>query len=234
MLVVALAVLAGAIVQGVVGLGLGLLGAPVVTLLEPSLMPGLLLLLAMVLPLVTLSRERADIDWSGLTWSVPPRVVGTAVGVWLVASVSDRVLSGAIAVVVLGAVLVTARAVVVPIDRRSLLVAGLVSGVTGTTSSIGGPPIALLYQHRPPRQVRTTMAVYFVLGAGLSLVGLTLTGEITERELRLAALMLPVLVAGTLIAGVLRARVPSRAFRLAVLCVCTASAVTLLVRALVG
>ncbi|HEY7045362.1 MAG TPA: sulfite exporter TauE/SafE family protein, partial [Nocardioidaceae bacterium] len=55
--VLALAVFTGATVQGLVGLGIGLVAAPVTTLLEPSLMPALLLWLAFVMPVVTLARE---------------------------------------------------------------------------------------------------------------------------------------------------------------------------------
>jgi uncharacterized protein len=39
-LVAGIAVAMGALVQGGVGLGLGLIAAPVVTLLDPALMPG--------------------------------------------------------------------------------------------------------------------------------------------------------------------------------------------------
>ena len=54
--VLAATLVVGAAVQGLVGLGLGLVAAPVVTLLEPSLMPDLLLWLALLLPLVTLGQ----------------------------------------------------------------------------------------------------------------------------------------------------------------------------------
>ena len=60
-----LAVLAGAVVQAVVGLGIGLVAAPVITLLAPQLMPGVLISLAFVLPMITLAEERRDIDWHG-------------------------------------------------------------------------------------------------------------------------------------------------------------------------
>ena len=39
------------------------------------------------------------------------------------------------------------------------LVAGFASGITDR-DSIGGPPIAIVYQHRPAQEIRTTMAVY--------------------------------------------------------------------------
>ena len=79
--VIVTALLVGAVVQSVVGLGLGLVAAPVVTLVEPSVMPELMLWLAVAMPLVTLAGEREDIDWRGLAWAFPPRCVGTVGGV---------------------------------------------------------------------------------------------------------------------------------------------------------
>src|SRR5690349_13243676 len=48
-----LAVLVGATVQSSTGLGLGLVAAPVLTALDPSLMPGSILAISAVLPLLT-------------------------------------------------------------------------------------------------------------------------------------------------------------------------------------
>ena len=48
--ILAVAITTGALVQGTLGLGLGLVAAPVVTLVDASLMPELMLWLAAVLP----------------------------------------------------------------------------------------------------------------------------------------------------------------------------------------
>jgi uncharacterized membrane protein YfcA len=228
------ALVVGAFVQSTVGIGLGLVAAPVVTLAAPSLMPGGMLMVVVLLPLVTLARERDDIDWSGLGWAFPARVVGTAVGVWVVASVDDRQLGVAVGAMVLAAVLLTWRTVVVPVNRGTLSAAGFVSGVTGTASSIGGPPLALLLQHRAPRQIRTTLAVYFLAGSLLSLAGLLVAGELTREELAFAATAVPALVVGFALSGPLRRRLPEHVVRPLVLLVSGASAVVLLVRSLVG
>lgn len=234
LVVIAVALLVGTFVQSVVGLGLGLVAAPVITLLAPQLMPGTMLMLASVLPVVTLAREREEIDWHGLGWSLPARVVGTFVGVAVVALASDRQLGVGIGLIVLAAVLLTARTIVVPINRGTLSTAGFVSGITGTATSIGGPPFALLYQHRPPRQIRTTMAVFFLIGAVMSLAGLGVAGELTLEELSVAALMVPALVVGFAISGPLRRRLPAEVVRPLVLLVSGVSSLVLVVRSLVG
>jgi uncharacterized protein len=121
----------------------------------------------------------------------------------------------------------------VPITRSSLGTAGFVSGVTGTATSIGGPPFALLYQHRPPPQIRSTMAVYFVVGAAISLVGLSLSGDLELHQLAVAGLLLPALGLGVLVGAPLRRALPAHRVRPAVLLVSAASALVLVVRSLV-
>lgn len=232
--VVLAAVVLGAFVQSAVGIGLGLVAAPVVTLVAPQLMPGGMLMVVVLLPLVTLARERADIDWRGLGWAFPARVLGTAVGVWVVASVDDRQLGLAVGAMVLAAVLLTWRTVVVPVNPGSLSAAGFVSGITGTASSIGGPPLALLLQHRAPRQIRTTLAVSFLLGSLLSLAGLGLAGELQRDELLFATAAVPALVVGFASSGPLCRQLPADVVRALVLLVSGASALALLVRSALG
>jgi uncharacterized membrane protein YfcA len=234
LVVIGLAMLTGALVQTTVGLGLGLVAAPVVTLVAPQLMPGTLLLTVSILPLMTLARERDDIDWAGLGWSLPTRILGTAVGVLLVASLTVSQLGALVGAMVLLAVLLTAGAVVVPVTRGTLAGAGFLSGITGTTSSIGGPPMALLLQHRPPRQLRTTLAVYFLVGAAMSLVGLVLAGQMTLLQVLVAAVMVPVLLVGAESSRLLRARLRPEVVRPLVLVVCGVAAVVLLTRSLLG
>ncbi len=232
--ILAAAVLVGAVVQGTVGLGLGLVAAPVAALVAPSLMPELMLWLAFAMASQTMVTEHRGTDWHGLGWALPPRVVGTAVGVWVVAIASDRLIGLAVGGMVLLSVLLTVRTVTLPVNRVTLPAAGFVSGITGTATSIGGPPLAILYQHHPPRVLRPTLAAYFVAGAALSLLGLGLVGELRLDVLLLALLLCPLLLIGITLSVPVRRRLPGQAVRAAVLVVCAASALALLVRSLVG
>lgn len=232
LVVIALVVVLGAALQNLVGLGLNLVSAPVLALLEPDLVPTLPLVLAVALPALTLVRDHDDIDWRGLAWVMPARLPGSVLGVVLLAWLSDRQLGLAVGVMVLVAVALTIRAFEVPTTRAWLLLAGLVSGVTGTTTSIGGPPVALLYQHRPPPQIRSTLAVFFALGALLSLLVLGVGGQLSWDGVLLAVVLVPALVVGTLAGAPLRPVLPGPATRWAVLAICAASALVLLVRSL--
>lgn len=224
----------GATVQSLVGLGLGLVAAPVTTLLAPALMPALLLWLAFLLPVVTLAREHHRIDWRGLSWSLTARAPGTVVGVVFVGWFSAREMGIAVGSMVLLSVLLTIRAVHLPVNRGTLVTAGFISGVTGTTTSIGGPPMAILYQHHEPVQIRSTLAVYFFFGAGFSLVGLGIAGSLDLRTLLLAVLMVPCLFLGFAASRLLHRVVPGHHIRSGVLLVCGLSAVVLLVKSVTG
>jgi uncharacterized membrane protein YfcA len=232
--VVAVVLVLASAVQTLVGLGLGLVGAPVVTILDPSLMPELMLVLAALLPLLTLLRSHDEVDWGGLAWVLSARVPGTAIGVLLLAFFSDRYLGVAVALMVLLAVALSLVAVRVPVRPATLVVAGLVSGAAGTATSIGGPPVALVYQHRSPAQIRSTLAVLFTAGAAMSMVGLWVGGHFEVRQLLLALLLTPCLAVGTWAGGRLQGVFPDSRIRYAVLAVCAASAIVLLVRSLLG
>ena len=228
--ILAVAVLVGAVVQGTVGLGLGLVAAPVAALVAPDLVPELLLWLAFAMGAQTLVTEHRGTDWRGLGWALPPRAIGTAAGVWVVAVASDRVIGLAVGAMVLLSVLLTVRTVRLPVNRVTLPVAGLVSGVTGTATSIGGPPLAILYQHHHPSVLRPTLAAYFAAGAALSLVGLGVAGELRLDVLLLSLVLCPLLLVGVVLSVSVRRRLPRELVRTAVLVVCAASALALLVR----
>ena len=232
LLVIAVAVLIGSVVQGLVGLGVGLVSAPVVTLLAPDLMPGTLLWMGLLTPALTLVTDRRDVDWRGMAWGVPARIPGTVLGVFLVGWFTHRELGIAVGLMVLVSVLVTWRAVRLPINHATLVAAGFLSGVGATTTSIGGPPIAVLYQHQPARQIRNTLAVYFALGAIISLVALAISGDLSWHQTAVAGVLAPGVPIGLWLSGVLRRRLDVRSIRTGVLLVCAASAVVLVARSL--
>ncbi len=121
-----------------------------------------------------------------------------------------------------------------PVTRRSLGTAGFIGGVTGTATSIGGPPLAIVYQHHSAAEIRASMAAYFCLGGLVSLVGLGAGGQFHLHDLYAAVLLAPALLLGHAVAGPLRHRLDPRHTRSAVLVICGASAVVLLVRSVFG
>ncbi|MEW1844717.1 sulfite exporter TauE/SafE family protein [Nonomuraea angiospora] len=225
-----LAVFVGAIVQGGVGFGLALAAAPVLTMLQPDLMPGAIQVVNLTLPLFTLAAEWRTVDWRGLGFAVLGRVPGGVIGAVIVVYVSPYARGVFVAVMVLVAVALTARALSVPRNGVTLASAGFVSGITGTATGIGGPPMGLVYQHAKGPQIRATLAMFFFLSAAQSLVILAVVDELPARALTTGAVLIVPMVLGFLLSGPLRRYLDGGKVRVAVLVVAAASAVALLVQ----
>lgn len=226
--------LVGALVQGTVGYGMNLVAAPVMALLDPALVPIPLLVVSSVHGMLAAVREFRHADWRGVAWYLPGRLTGMALGVWIVATLPSRPFSLVVGVAVLICValsLATWKPVPTP---RTLLVAGVASGTFGTAATIGGPPIALVYQHERGPRIRATLAVTFMVGSLTSVAGLAAGGQVHGRPLLDAVWLLPFLVAGFALSGPLRRHVDAGRMRTAVLSVAAISAVALIVRAAAG
>jgi hypothetical protein len=229
-----LVVAVGALVQGAVGFGLALVAAPLLAILDPALVPVPLLALVTGHALLALRRERGETDWRGVGWALLGRLPGIALGVLVVATLPERPFAAVVAVTVLGAALLSVSRWRPRPTAPALVAAGLVSGIGGTATSIGGPPVALLYQDSGGPRVRATLAAYFTAGALLSLAGLATAGQVTGDALRTAALLAPFMLVGFALSGPAR-RVLDRGWtRPAVIGISVVAAVVLLGRTLLG
>lgn len=223
---------AGACLQGSIGFGLGLLGAPVLALVDPRFVPGPLIAVGVVLTLGVLHRERRSLRLGVVRWAMLGRVVGSAGGAAAVAAVSERALGMLFAVLILTAVALSVAGRQVVPEPRTLLGAGILSGFMGTAVSVGGPPLALVYQRERGPELRATMAAFMVFGALVSLAMLVLFGQFGLVQLRLSVLLVPGAVAGFTASRFL-ARVLDRGWvRPVVLLFSAASAVALLIDSL--
>lgn len=225
-----LVVALGALVQGAVGYGMALVASPLLALLEPTLVPVPLLLLTSVHAVLAAVRDWRHADWTGIGWAMLGRLPGTGLGVLAVVALSPRVFAALIGLGVLVCVLLSLLSWRPRPRPGSLLLAGLVSGAGGTAASIGGPPIALLYQDATGSRVRGTISGYFVLGSVISLAALAAAGEVTGESVTSTAMLAPFLLAGFALSGPARRVLDNGWTRRAVLAVAAVSAVLLVGR----
>ena len=229
---VGLIVLVGSTLQGSVGFGMGLLASPLLILIDPRFVPAPILLSTLVLVSLLTLRERHAIDLHGIGWAMVGRVGGTAAaGVVLVALPGDRLVLLFGVLVLAGVGMSVSRVRLAPV-RPVLVGAGLISGVLGTIASIGGPPMALVYQNEPGARIRSTMSGFFMAGTILSLAALRGVGRFGLHEVGLAMLMLPALLAGYVLSGWTAGVVDRGHTRRAVLAVSGASGVAIVIRQL--
>ncbi|GGO70779.1 sulfite exporter TauE/SafE family protein [Nonomuraea cavernae] len=227
-----LAVFVGAVVQGSVGFGLGLVGAPVLTLLDPAVMPGAIQVVNLTLPLFTLAVEWRRVDWRGVGFGMLGRLPGSVIGGVIVVYISVYTLGVFVGVMVLVAVGLTARALSVPRNGVTVTAAGFVSGITGTATGIGGPPIALVYQSAKGAQIRATLAMFFFLSAAQSLVILAVVDRLPARALTTGATLIVPMILGFLVSGPLRRYLDGGRVRAAILLVAAISALVLIIQSL--
>lgn len=231
LLIANLIIAAGSLVQGSIGLGLGLLSTPFLVLIQPSLVPGPILFVAMLLTLSVAYRERTSLDLPGIGWALAGRIPGIAAAGFAVAFLPQRGLNLTLGVLVLiGVVMTSSPWWKADPTKPILFSASVVSGFMGTVASIGGPPMALVLQRSAGPRLRANLSGYFTVGSAMSLVGLVTFGEFRLPELRNGVLLVPGMLVGMLVARS-AASVIDRGFaRLAVLTLSGASAVFLLVR----
>jgi len=197
--VLVVAVLVGAAIQGAIGFGMNLVSVPVFAIVAPETLPVAVIVLGTSISISMFRHERADVDRTGLAWIIGGRVPGSVLGAWFVAVASTQDLRVAVASFVMAIALVSAAAPAVPVSPFTQLTAGVVSGVTGTTAGIGGPPVALLYQrHRGPT-MRSTLAATFFAGTIISLAVLAVSGSIELHAVLVGAALTPAVVAGSVL-----------------------------------
>jgi len=227
-----LAIFAGSLLQASTGLGLGMVAAPVLLLIDPDLVPGPLLMLALVISVMVATREWRSIDRKGLSFALSGRVAGTLLAGLTISLIPLSIYSLLFGLLVLCAVVLSATGWRVMPTPRNLLAAGVASGYMGTLTSIGAPPLALAYQHGTASAIRATMAAYFVIGSALSILMLAAVGKFAGEQLLASITFIPALVAGFWLSGRLVKRMNGRMTRYAVLGLSGLSAVILVVKSL--
>ncbi len=229
-----LSVVAGALAQSTVGMGIGIVMVPVLAVIAPDLLPAMPLILATALSLAMIRREWSSIDLRGLPPLIVGRILGTVAAAGLLVILTGRALEIMFGVVIVVVVLVSAfRPVIQPTSSAKFL-GGAASGLFATTAAIGGPPIAVLYQGRPGPEVRSTLAVIFSFGSALSLIALIPAGRISWEHLVLGAFLLVPTGIGFAISGPLARFLEGRWLRPSILTFAAAGGLMALVRGITG
>jgi len=211
------AVFLGATVQGSIGFGMNLVAVPVVAIIDPTALPATLVLAGLPISALMVLREHHAVDRRGVGWIVVGRVPGTLLGAWAVTVASRPMLSVLLGSSVLAAVAMTARARPISITASTSAAAGFVSGTMATAAAIGGPPLALLYQHRDGRTMRSTLAATFLFGTSFSITALAVAGAVAWRHVWIAMALTPGIACGLALSTRLAAKVDTTWLRPAVL-----------------
>ena len=228
--IVVLCSVVGFTLQGAVGFGMGILGSPILVLVDTRLVPGPILASSMLFTMMLAVREHRAIDFRGARWAIVGRLAGTIPATLLLAVLPAEQLGLLFGGIVLLAVAMSVSGVHVEPRPVSLLAGGALSGLMGTIAAIGGPPMALLYQRAPGAQVRGTLSSVFLVGTVVSLAALALVGRFGGEELRLTLLLLPGTLFGFVVSRRLAFRLDRGYTRPAVLVVASIAGLLVVVR----
>jgi uncharacterized membrane protein YfcA len=215
--VIAAAVAAGALLQGSIGVGFALVVSPVLVLLAPDLVPGCVLILMLPLNAYVAWREWASVDREGTTWITVGRGAGALCGLAVLAALPAAALRIFIGVATIATAFASLLGGSFVAGPNAFIAAGVITGITETATGIGGPPLALIYQHHPGPALRSTIAMCFFIGEVMSLVLLAATGRLYMGQIEAAAWLLPALGVGALISQMLHRQLDGRKLRVAML-----------------
>lgn len=231
-LAVAAIVAVGAALQGSVGIGFTVLAAPLLVMLAPELVPGPILLLGVLIAGMTTTREFRSVDVRQLGLAMSGRIAGTIAAGTVIALLPPTAFGFIFAVMILAAIALSLLKWHVLPTPRNLVTAGMVSGFMGTITSVGSPPMGLVYQNMPGPKVRATVSAFFLLGAGFSVITLATVGRFTSAQAAATLWLVPPVLLGFVASRYLVRHVDKskRGVKTAVLAISGFAAVVLLVR----
>jgi uncharacterized protein len=231
--IVVAAVLGGAL-QSTLGFGASFTLVPALAVFAPELLPGAVIVAIVPLSALMIARDRGGFDGWAVGRVSLGRLPGIAAGGLVVAFLPLRWLTVTIAGVLLLAVASVAGGWRLEVTRPREVVAGAVSGLTGTAAALGGPPLALLYRESAGGVLRPTLAGVWLVGTVPVLISLALAGSLTVEQATAGAWLGVAMVVGLTAAAPAVARLGDGTLRRLVLGWAAVGAVLALGRAVAG
>lgn len=220
----------GALTQSLIGFGLAVVASPLLYIVDPQLVPAPVIVMGFSIALLTLLRERGHLEFNGLQYALLGRVPGGFIGASLLLFAPQAILGLAIAAIVTVAVILSLYKFSLPVNKKTLFGAGVVSGIFGNIAAIGGPPMAILLSGKDASQFRAALSAFFIFSSTIAIAILAVTGLLEIKHLWLSLLLLPSVLLGYLVAGKLVGRVDKHKTKIATLVLCTISALVLTIK----
>ena len=219
----------GGMLQGSLGFGLGPFSVPLLLLIDSHFIPGPLLLVSIFLTSSVFYRERHEVHKMGFSWALVGRFIGSVFGAWLLVIIPVDKLNLLYGGLILLAVLLSFSGWKLPLVPKNLVFAGTLSGMMATAAAIGGPPMAMVYQHGSGGRLRSTLSAIFIVGAFISMGALLFVGKMGLADVWHAALLFPGIMIGFYLSRFTVKILDKRYMRPAILFVSTVSAAVLII-----
>lgn len=231
-LIAALLIFIGSFVQTAIGFGLAIVAAPLLFLVSPDYVPAPICLVALFISLLNALKHRASVEIGGLKMALIGRVPGSIAGGVLLVMVSTDMLALWLGLLVLFAVAVSLLPFRIEPTPVKMGIAGFFSGFFGTSSAIGGPPMALLLQHQEANQLRGNLSAFFVFSSIISLMIQMPAGFLNWHHIWITVPLIPAAWVGYKLAQMTTHSLPKEKIRVGALLLCSISGITAVWQAL--
>jgi len=213
----------GSLVQYTIGFGLAVIAAPLLFQLSPLYVPGPVIIVALFVSGLSAFEHRASISLTGLKSAILGRIPGSLAGAVLLVWADPASLSFWLGLSVLIAVAISLFPLRIAPTPKRLAIAGFLSGFMGTSSSIGGPPMALLLQHQQARYLRANLSAFFVASCLISLLVQIPIGYMSWTHLQVSLPLIPAALFGAWVARRYGKKIPQQWMRHFSLALCALS-----------
>lgn len=189
-------ILCGSLLQGLIGYGIGMFCAPLLFLISPTLVPAPLILISTIITVFMTIRDRGHLQFNQVSWAMRGSFFGILLAGLLLKVTSKEQFELAFGILILLAVLISVLGLVPKVNKITNTIAGFTSGLMGTITAVGGPPIALLYQHGDIKNIKANLTAFFLFVNIIAIITLSLIGQITTNTLMTVIFILPGMAVG--------------------------------------
>ncbi|QJR81270.1 sulfite exporter TauE/SafE family protein [Alteromonas pelagimontana] len=218
----------GSCLQSVIGFGLGLLCAPVVFLLMPELVPGPMILNALLLTTLLSAKHHGEIDLKQTGFSILGGTAGVLVAGSVLLYIDSHQYQLLFGLSILFAVALSLIGVTPRLSVISNLVAAMISGFMGTTTSAGGAPMGLLYQTEEQGKIKANLSIFFVYINLFGILVLWFTGAAGHHDLQLFIQCVPAILLGWILSVFISKNINETRLRQLILLTATLSGLALI------
>ncbi|WP_163710433.1 sulfite exporter TauE/SafE family protein [Mangrovibacterium lignilyticum] len=213
-------ILMASLLKGMTGFGFALLALPILTIFFPMqvLVPAMTLF-NLFTSLYILANIKLKIDYKYLIPMLLASFIGIPAGVQILQYLPERTmeLTTGISIFSLSMVFLLSSNKEVPESRKTkpIVFAGFLSGLMGSSMSIGGPPIALAMNRKgyAKERFRKMFALMSVINAVIATVLYVSKGMFLAFSLKFAIFLFPVMLLGSKLGDVLSKKINQIQFK---------------------
>ena len=225
-------VMLGSLLQGLIGYGIGMFCAPLLFLISPTLVPAPLILWSTLLTIIMLQRDKSHLQFAQVSWAMKGGAIGVILAGVILNFASKTQFELVFGLVILAAVFISVLGFKPKVNKITNTIAGFTSGLMGTLTAVGGPPIALLYQGGDIKNIKANLTAFFLFLNFVAIITLTSIGEISIDTLTIVALASPGVILGLHISTKAQGIIQPHLARRWILALSAITAVIAIIRAL--